>query len=338
MQETLHAVKSTAVEPASSLWDELPSFATLEHKEYTWIVPDLIPAEGITMITGDFGSFKSYLSYFLADAIATGTEFINRPCQQHPVLILDRENSHATVSKRNELVGNLRQAKNIKIAGLFTDPPAPDVDNKRLLDLCREHKPVVIIDSLTDFLLPGQKENDPDNMTLLLRLIRELISAGAVAVIVLHHKPKNGSAYRGTTAIPAGVTAAFEADFSDNRILTLTGFKQRDGEKLEIRLKIHFEYITDPFGQRQQLPVTYEVLESGQSADAVEQELQDRIVAYVRDNPKCSIEEVTKTIKKRKADVSAAVKTLIQNGRLRRDGVKAGLEAPNVVVEVFGNF
>ena len=46
-----------------------------------YIVPGLMVKGESTMMTGDFGSFKSYMSYFLADAISEGGMFVRRQVQ-----------------------------------------------------------------------------------------------------------------------------------------------------------------------------------------------------------------------------------------------------------------
>jgi hypothetical protein len=283
-----------------------------------WVVPDLIPVESITLLSGGFGTFKSYLSYFLADAISSGGEFVKRECKQHPVLILDRENPHSTVYLRRGLVGNLRNAKNVGILALFTDPPAPRFTDSQLLQVCRIIKPVIIVDALTDFR-EGKKENDADDMSELFFSIRALIVAGAVAVIILHHVPKNGGTYRGSTAIPAAVDVAIEIEKNGKNTLKLKGYKQRDGENKEIELKLNFGLNA----------VTYDVINAGRDPGA---ELNDRILDYVAAHEDCSVEDVANCIHKRKADVSAAIDALKRIGKLVSNkgsrGNHAGLRCP----------
>jgi 5S rRNA maturation endonuclease (ribonuclease M5) len=300
------------------LWRMAPKFASLAERMREWVVPDLIPVESITLLSGDFGTFKSYLSYFLADAISSGGEFVKRECKQHPVLILDRENPHSTVYLRRGLVGNLRNAKNVGILALFTDPPAPRFTDSQLLQVCRIIKPVIIVDALTDFR-EGKKENDADDMSELFFSIRALIVAGAVAVIILHHVPKNGGTYRGSTAIPAAVDVAIEIEKNGKNTLKLKGYKQRDGENKEIELKLNFGLNA----------VTYDVINAGRDPGA---ELNDRILDYVAAHEDCSVEDVANCIHKRKADVSAAIDALKRIGKLVSNkgsrGNHAGLRCP----------
>jgi hypothetical protein len=302
------------------LWKKAATFATLPERKFEWVVQDLTPADGITVITGDFGSFKSYLSYFLADAIAGGSRFVDRPCRQAPVLFLDRENSHSTVYLRRSLVGNLKDRDNVRILGLFTDPPAPEVNDPKLLPLCDQLKPVIIIDSLTDFH-PGLRESDPDDMTECFRQIRNLVISGAAAVIVLHHVPKNGNGkaghYGGSTSIPAAGSNALLVEKKGKNTAIIKGFKSRDGEDQVIEIKLHF-------GPRE---VGYEVIKAGRDPD---EELRDQIEQYVRDNDGCSANDVVSALGKRKATVLAAIEAMVRIGRLLRSGTALHVPAPGV--------
>jgi hypothetical protein len=292
------------------LWKKAVPFATLSEKKFEWVVPDLIPTDGITVITGDFGSFKTYVSYFLADAIVAGGEFACRTCQRHPVLFLDRENSHSTVYLRRSLIGNLKTRDDVRILGLFTETPAPDFTDSGLLSVCARVKPVIFIDSLTDFHT-GLKENDADDMTECFRQIRALVTAGAAAVIILHHVPKNGNGkggrYRGSTSIPAAGSNALLVEKVGKNTAKIKGFKTRDGEDQSIELKLSFSTQA----------VSYEVINSGRDPDA---ELRDRIEQYVRQHDGCSANDVVTALGKRKKTVLDHIDAMVNIGRLTRTG------------------
>ena len=291
------------------LWRQAATFKDLPRREYEWIVDELIPKDDIALLTGDFGSFKSYLSYFLADAISAGKPFINRKSQKHPILVLDRENSHATVYLRRSLVGELSQRDNVRILGLFTTPQAPEFTDPKLLRLCHLIKPVIIVDSLTDFH-PVLKESDPDDMTEVFGQIRALLTAGAVSVIVLHHVSKNGSNYRGTTSIPAAVSTAIKIQKASGNRAKLSGFKNRSGEDTQIELQLNFTKDS----------VTYKVLSAGLDPIA---EQRTAIEDYVKDHTGCTVAEMADALERRKQDVADAVEELTRTGVLERKMVSS---------------
>jgi putative DNA primase/helicase len=272
-------ISMTATNPVP-LWDRATAFCDIDDVPMEWIVPGLIVKCETTMMTGDFGSFKSYMTYLIADAISEGGMFVRRPVQRHPVLVLDRENSKSTISLRRYLVGNLREKNNVKLLGRFTVPPAPEITDSELLLLCKTIHPFVIIDSMQDFH-PGKKENDTDDMTQFSLEVNRLIDAGAVGVLIIHHVPKTGRdkgrMYRGTTAIPGGVGGALFVEKVKQVGVKISGFKTRDGEDSLVELLLKFpseSEIKDKTGR-----VTYSIARAGMDRSA---ELISSVVDFVR--------------------------------------------------------
>jgi hypothetical protein len=181
------------------------------------------------------------------------------------------------------------------------------------LAVCAKVKPVIIIDSLTDFH-PGLKESDADDMTKCFAQIRALVTAGAASVIVLHHVPKNGKgkggSYRGSTSIPAAGAAALFIEKEGKYTARIHGFKSRDGEEQKIGIKLSF----GP-------SVTYEVIDAGRDPET---ELRDAIEDHVQQNPGCSAVDIERVFRKRHKTVRDTVNSMIRNGRLHRVGPKGG--------------
>lgn len=51
-----------------------------------WLVPDLIPAEGLTVLGAKMGQGKSYFLLQLAISLSTGTPFLGRQTERRGVL------------------------------------------------------------------------------------------------------------------------------------------------------------------------------------------------------------------------------------------------------------
>ena len=299
------------------LWRKAPTMKCLPEKKMEWVVPQLIPADNATLLTGDFGTCKSYLSLFLADAIGGGGKFAARQCQQHPVLILDRENAHSTLYRRRTLVGDLKRRENVRVLGLFTDPPCPEITSPDLLQICAKVKPFIIVDSLMDFH-PGLKESDADDMAAFGLQLRQLVVAGAIGVLCLHHVPKNttgtGGMYRGSTAIVGSVWGALFVEkrgLKSGPILTIKGFKTRDSEQGSTELKLHFGDDS----------VTYEVLNVGMDPET---ELHERIVTYIEEHPECGNKKISEALELRHQTVVDTTRTLESAGRIKRTGDRQG--------------
>lgn len=333
IQETLVISQPEVVKPSQNpipLWDRATPFCDIEDTPMEFIIPGLIVKGETTMMTGDFGSFKSYMSYFFADAISEGGMFVRCPAQKHPVLVLDRENSKATISLRRYLVGSLREKTNVRLLGRFTTPNAPEVTDAELLELCRTVHPFVVIDSMQDFH-PGKKENDTDDMTQFSQEVNGLIDAGAVGVLIIHHVPKTGKGkgamYRGATAIPGGVGGALFVEKVGRLGVKIGGFKTRDGEDSLIELALQFpteEEIKNKSGR-----VTYSVVRAGLDKTS---QLLANVVDFIREANQRgevpSANEVSKELGGDRNENYAAVKRLTTEGKIipdssRRGGLKA---------------
>lgn len=314
--ESVQRTRATNTTNPVSLWERATPFCDIEDVQMEWIIPGLIVKGETTMMTGDFGSFKSYMTYFFADAITEGGMFVRRTAQKHPVLILDRENTKATVSRRRYLVGNLRDKKNVRILGRFTNPPAPEITNAELLDLCRTVHPYIIIDSMQDFH-PGKKENDTDDMTQFSLEVNALVDAGAVGALVIHHIPKSGKGkggkYRGATSIPGGVGGALFVEKVGRLGVKIEGFKTRDDEDSLIELQLAFpnkQEMEDKTGR-----ITYTVTKSGLDRSA---ELKESILHYVSQHGKegLSRNKIAKGVGGDRNEVFGVVNALLSEKRL----------------------
>ena len=298
------------------LWDRATPFSDIEDTPLEFIIPGLITKGESTMMTGDFGSFKSYMTYFIADAISEGGMFVRRKAQKHPVLVLDRENSKSTISLRRYLVGNLRDKKNAKLLGRFTKPQAPEINSAELLELCRTIHPFIIIDSMQDFH-PGKKENDTDDMTAFSLELNKLIDAGAVGVLIIHHVPKagkgKGGKYRGATAIPGGVGGALFVEKIGRTGVKIEGFKTRDGEDSLIELLLEFPAEQETKAKTGRM--TYKVIKGGLDRSA---ELKDSILAYVHAHVKeeLSRNKIAKGLGGDRVEVYGVINGLIGDDRL----------------------
>lgn len=66
----------------------------------TFLIPDLLPEEGATILFGDGSAGKSYLAAGIAAAVSVGFDFADRPAVQRNVLYLDWETTARTWKRR----------------------------------------------------------------------------------------------------------------------------------------------------------------------------------------------------------------------------------------------
>lgn len=120
-----------------------------------WLVPNLIHEGNMIVLAGLAGTGKSFFSYALSNALATGSAFIDDPVSPKRVLYFDDENSRADLSayarwtwrglgypSRDLLAENLR-IESRTLSGA-------DSWGKTLRDLSAEFRPdLIIIDTAT---------------------------------------------------------------------------------------------------------------------------------------------------------------------------------------------
>jgi KaiC/GvpD/RAD55 family RecA-like ATPase len=172
-----------------------------------FIVPDLVPEGGITLLTGDSGHGKTLFATAIAGAIVNGGLFLNRQAERRKVLYLDRENPLSLVKQHLHDL-HIERTSDLIVWGGWCEHPADGPGSVSLLEFARAEKPVLIFDSLIAFH-PGD-EQDASETRRYLQRFRDLAAAGAT-IIVLHHIGKADSAkeYRGSTDIKASVDVAW---------------------------------------------------------------------------------------------------------------------------------
>src|SRR5467141_2552642 len=78
---------------------QLPSIWSLK-QNIEWLIDDIIPLGGITLLSGESGGGKTWLAYAIAGAVARGESFADFKVQQKPVLYLDGENPLCVAKQR----------------------------------------------------------------------------------------------------------------------------------------------------------------------------------------------------------------------------------------------
>ena len=234
----------TNSEKVNILLDTLPRLQSLEVKEPNWFWPSLLAEGAFHIISGEPGSMKSMLAFYMALGLSNGNLF-GSPSQTRPVIYVDRENPDVIVKQRFDNF-KVEKADNLWYWGMWyqhIEPPFAistiyEDFVKQIQDKSGE-RPVIIFDSLVRF--HNQDENDAGAMSKVTSAFRKLTAIGAT-VVVLHHKgkPKTDgptSPYRGTSEIAGACDIAYSITKAHNT-LDLQCFKNRFEE--EKGMKVQF--------------------------------------------------------------------------------------------------
>lgn len=168
-----------------------------------WIIENLVEAGIVTVLSGDGGVGKSWISMAAALAIASGQEkFIGQDVRQHGrVMVVDEEQAPDLVLQRLAALGlkpeHIPNVDYLNFAGvdLYNEP-------WKLLDEVRDTQPVALFIDSQSAVSIGAEENSNDDMTKLFRdAFRPLARETGTAVVILHHTTKDGYQPRGASSI-----------------------------------------------------------------------------------------------------------------------------------------
>lgn len=195
-----------------------------------WLVADLVPAGALVLLVGRPKQGKSLLSLDLAASVALGETFLGRATAQGPTLYVPAEDALTIVRERLwTRFGSDRQAP-------FCVAPVDgsmeqtlrldDVDQfgRLAATVIARQLSLLVLDPLRE--LHRAKENDADEMALLLRPLRQLAHETGCAIVLIHHRNKGssepGTSARGSSAITGSVDVIMTMDASGGDDETLT--------------------------------------------------------------------------------------------------------------------
>jgi len=198
-----------------------------------WLVDGLVPAVGTALLYGDPGSKKTWSAMHLAVAVAAGADWLGRPVEQGPVLILDEESGDHRMRRRlGAVMRGLNAPADLSLAyvSLAGFKPADPADLAEIDSILAQVQPVlVVLDALADVL--AGSENAVEDVMPLMQALRRLADDHHCLVLVIHHSNRANGSYRGSSAILGAVDLAVQVTSqpaSPNVDFEIT--KTRDGE------------------------------------------------------------------------------------------------------------
>lgn len=212
----------------------LSELMATEYPPQSWLVEKLIPKEGLVALSGIPGSFKSYLTNWLALKVATGENFFTFPTEKAAVLFIDRENPNYLIQKRFK---SLSEETNLPIYWLNLEFRIGNENHiTAVIEAIEQHNiKLVIIDSL--IRIHSENENESSGMSKVFQQLKRIQDKGA-SVLFLHHHKKTGGmvtinqaeSLRGSSDIIAAVDSHIRIDKVDDSNITLTQPKLRQAK------------------------------------------------------------------------------------------------------------
>lgn len=220
-----------------------------------WVVDQLVPDEGVTIISGSPGSFKTWILLELAVKVANGDRvFQHYDTKQTGVLVIDEESGRRRLQKRFKQLGatdktpiHFTSRIGYKMNQLYADA---------ITQKARElGTGLIVFDSFTRF--NEGDENASGDMSKLMDYYRQIADEG-FAVLILHHNRKEVAgqysnpalAMRGSSDILASADCHIAVSRTgQSEFVKLTQTKNRDiWEPVPFELRFHenakeFEYV-----------------------------------------------------------------------------------------------
>jgi len=220
-----------------------------ENKASKWLIDKLIPENGVAILSGESGSYKTWLLLHIAASVAGGTPvFDTFPVQQGKVLMIDEENRHSLLVERLKLLGIqedlpiqfvVKTGFDLNAGGNYINDFYNFVDKNKIK--------LVTFDSLVR--IHGKDENNAKEMAELFRSFTTLQNLGVSVIITHHHRKEQNKQsqrmsqmLRGSSDIRAGLDSHLAVVRNGDKEVQIVQTKNRDSEEFPaFALKIEEE-------------------------------------------------------------------------------------------------
>lgn len=210
-----------------------------------WLVSNMIPKQGITLLFGQEGHYKSTLIFDLCIAMCSGGNLLGHYPVALPGPVLLNSTEGSTYDNKERLLLHAR-AHNVNFAELplhFCQQPFcmdDQLDVDELEYHLKEIKPIMVVMDPLDSFFMGD-ENSAKDTKLVRRAIDRLKEQYSCAFVILHHMAKDkkaGATTRGSSAWPGWADAVIHVNMERLRIglpdpvdtVKVESKKQRNGK------------------------------------------------------------------------------------------------------------
>ena len=195
-----------------------------------WLVQDILLERGTTLITADYGAFKSFQALSMLLSIATGADWHGREVKQGTVVYVIAEGAYTTADRVKAwcIRHHLDAPQNFHIIETPIQIADPN-QRAQLIEILRPLAPsMVAIDTVAKCNLGGD-ENSSKEMGLFTDGMEAIVRELDTQVLGVHHNNKNGGA-RGSNSLPANTDAHISLKRSAGNVVTFKCERQKNSE------------------------------------------------------------------------------------------------------------
>ena len=154
-----------------------------------WLVPDLLTSNELYCLAAEPRAGKSLFALGLAKAIASGSKFLDRPCQQGEVVYVCKEDPDDKVKERViAQEWTEEEMERVTIHNKFTLEDLPG-----LVQYVREKKPALIIMDTLSRVNPNSGAENSAEIVDTLAPLQNLAQQENVCILVVHHTRKKSN-------------------------------------------------------------------------------------------------------------------------------------------------
>jgi RecA-family ATPase len=211
-------------------------------KEPEFLVNRFLDEGKITVLAGEAGTGKTYLSLELIRCVSLGEPFLSMNTKKGNCLFIDCESDRTTLKMR---IKALEQAsgQNMKLNYICEQIK---FDNQSVIEIVEFIKnkniSLLVIDSLMASNI-GANENDVKDINLYFEKMRIITKETGATIIIIHHLNKSGGV-RGSSAIIGAVDNLYkltaQAQAKELKHLKISSEKNRNFYFEPTYLKVHF--------------------------------------------------------------------------------------------------
>lgn len=220
----------------------------LELPAPSYLVDDVLVRDSIAVLFGKPGSGKSFLALDFGLCVAGGLPWQGREVRGGPVLYVAAEGV-AGLGKR---VAAWQEATRVdRLDGIWFMPGALNLlQTERvaaLVEVAAELKPaLVVLDTLARSMVGGD-ENSARDVGVAVDAADRLRVATGATVLLVHHTTKDGSAFRGSSALEGAADTMLECTDDDGWMRLACEKQKDDAEFPPIRLRREVVTLADGF-------------------------------------------------------------------------------------------
>ena len=260
-------------------WDDLEHLPKPE-----WLVPGFLPKQGLSLVAGQWGSYKSFFALALALSIASGRDPLQLGVRDAPgkVLYVAREGSVGLRMRMKAFVATHELPPPV---GLRLVPAMPllmdDDDLGEFLTAQPGPYDLVVLDTYAT-ATAGLDENSAQDIGRVVRTLEGMADMWRGNLMLVHHMDKGGKGVRGSTVLPGAMDTIVMLSRAGGKQAEAQVIKQKDGPDWPTPRTFHAELVETPDGETLALcaqrrgEVDSEREQSRQAEAAVARKIGDR--------------------------------------------------------------